>query len=115
MLFDGKWADAMLEIEVQHLTLCSLIVLYAPKINKEQVFQLNPIEQRKVDYGMETELPMVQASANTKELIKQSYMAYVNKYMEKTQRTGVFMQVSGNRAVLALRAFRDKMNQTQAV
>jgi len=45
---------------------------------------LNPIEQRKVEYGMETELPMVQVSVNTKELIKQSYMAYVNKYMEKT-------------------------------
>jgi hypothetical protein len=57
MIFDSKWCDEMLEIEHQHAQLTSLLLVYAHKIKSEQYMSVNPIEQRKADYGCETDLP----------------------------------------------------------
>ena len=56
-MHDKSWCEEALEIETSHVQCLSLILLKANRIQSETWMMNNPIEIRKIEHGMELELP----------------------------------------------------------
>ena len=97
MMFDKKWADEVLDIENQHVMSTAIILLVAPQIPRESFMSINPVDEKKPDYGCEYELPteMNGISQATKDMIKHHYTLSIANSLALNSYHTAFMQILG--------------------